>query len=195
LIRPRLPGPTKGLAIGLLGGSFNPAHEGHLLVAQTALKRLKLNAVWWVVARGNPLKSDHGDYTKRLTSARAMARSAGMKVTDIEDQIGLTYTVDTVRALIKAAPDARFVWLMGTDNLANFHLWKNWEDIARMLPIAAIARPGAPITRASTFSRRFAASRLPDAQAAHLARTQAPAWIYLRVRENPISSTALRAGA
>ncbi|ABI76321.1 nicotinate (nicotinamide) nucleotide adenylyltransferase [Hyphomonas neptunium ATCC 15444] len=191
--RPRLPGPAKGLAIGLFGGSFNPAHAGHLLVAQTALKRLKLDEVWWIVARGNPLKSDHGDYAVRLASARAMAQGAGMDVTDIEDQLGLTYSIDTVRALIKAAPDARFVWLMGADNLAGFDRWKNWEEIARTLPIAVISRPGAPITKPSFFSRRFARHRLPEPQAAALAYTQAPAWVYIRTRENPTSSTALRA--
>ncbi|OYX30462.1 MAG: nicotinic acid mononucleotide adenylyltransferase, partial [Caulobacterales bacterium 32-69-10] len=115
--RARLPGPAKGLAIGLLGGSFNPAHEGHLLVAETAMKRLKLDQVWWVVARGNPLKSDHGAYAARLASARTMARGAGMRVSDIEAQLGLTYSIDTLRALRKAAPETRFVWLMGADNL------------------------------------------------------------------------------
>lgn len=195
MIRPRLPGPAKGLAIGLFGGSFNPAHEGHLLVAQTALKRLKLDEVWWIVARGNPLKSGHGDYAERLASARAVARGAGMRVTDIEDQLGLTYSIDTVRALIKAAPDTRFVWLMGTDNLGSFHRWKNWEDIARTLPIAVIARPGTPITQATFFSRKFSGGRLPETEAASLSSTQAPAWVYLRVRENSLSSTALRAGA
>ena len=190
--RARLPGPARGLAIGLFGGSFNPAHEGHLLVAQTAMKRLRLDEVWWIVARGNPLKSDHGDYADRLASARAMARGAGMEVTSIENDLGLTYSIDTVRALRKAAPEARFVWLMGADNLGGFHRWKAWKDIARLLPIAVIARPGARITKASAFSRRFAAVRLPEAEASRLAQAPAPAWVYIRTRENPISSTALR---
>ncbi|MFN3609882.1 MAG: nicotinate-nucleotide adenylyltransferase [Hyphomonas sp.] len=194
MTRARLPGPAKGLAIGLFGGSFNPAHEGHLLVAQTALKRLKLDEVWWIVARGNPLKSGHGDYAERLASTRTTARGAGMRVTDIEHQLGLTYSIDTARALMKAAPDTRFVWLMGTDNLTSFHRWKSWEDLARALPIAVIARPGAPITRATFFSRKFSGNRLPQSQAARLARMQAPAWVYLRVRENATSSTALRSG-
>ena len=193
--RARLPGPAKGLAIGLFGGSFNPAHEGHLLVAQTALKRLKLDEIWWIVARGNPLKSDHGDYAARLASARTIARGAGMAVTDIENQLGLTYSIDTLRALIKAAPDTRFVWLMGADNLAGFGRWKDWEEIARTLPIAVIARPGARISRATSFSRRFSSHRLPEPQAARLAYAQAPAWTYIRVRESAASSTALRAEA
>ncbi len=190
--RARLPGPARGLAIGLFGGSFNPAHEGHLLVAETALKRLKLDEVWWIVARGNPLKSDHGDYDARLESARAMARGAGMKVTAIENDLALTYSIDTVRALRKAAPETRFVWLMGADNLGSFHRWKSWEEIARLLPIAVIARPGARITKASAFSRKFSAARLPEAEAPSLSQATAPAWVYIRTRENAVSSTALR---
>lgn len=193
MIRPRLPGPAKGLAIGLFGGSFNPAHAGHLLVAETARKRLKLDQVWWVVARGNPLKSDHGDYAARLASARALVRSPGMRVTDIEAQLGLTYSIDTLRALQKAAPDARFVWLMGADNLAGFQRWKDWKEIARRVPIAVIGRPGARITRAAALTRRFARHRLPEADAAKLPHATPPAWVYIRVRESTLSSTALRA--
>ncbi|WP_213269692.1 nicotinate-nucleotide adenylyltransferase [Hyphomonas sp.] len=190
--RARLPGPARGLAIGLFGGSFNPAHEGHLLVAETALKRLKLDEVWWIVARGNPLKSDHGDYTDRLESACTMARGAGMKVSAIENDLGLTYSIDTVRAIRKAAPTTRFVWLMGADNLYGFHRWKAWEEIARLLPIAVIARPGVRISKASAFSRKFSAARLPEAEAPKLSQASAPAWIYIRTRENADSSTALR---
>lgn len=193
MIRPRLPGPAKGLAIGLFGGSFNPAHAGHLLVAETARKRLKLDQVWWIVARGNPLKSAHGDYAARLASARALARSPGMRVTDIEAQLGLTYSIDTLRALQKAAPDARFVWLMGADNLAGFQRWKDWEEIARRVPIAVIGRPGTRITRATAFARRFARHRLLEADAANLSQATPPAWVYIRVRESALSSTALRA--
>lgn len=191
--RARLPGPAKGLAIGLFGGSFNPAHAGHLLVAETARKRLKLDQVWWIVARGNPLKSDHGDYAARLASARVLARSPGMRVTDLEAQLGLTYSIDTLRALQKAAPEARFVWLMGADNLAGFQRWKDWEEIARRVPIAVIGRPGARITRATAFARKFARHRLPEADAAKLPHSTPPAWVYIRVRENALSSTALRA--
>lgn len=190
--RAALPGPARGLAIGLFGGSFNPAHEGHLLVAQTALRRLRLDAVWWIVARGNPLKSDHGDYETRLASARAMARGAAMRATGIEQELGLTYSIDTVRALLKAAPQTRFVWLMGADNLSGFHRWKDWKALAHALPIAVIARPGTRIVRASAFSRQFADAQLPEAAARDLANARAPAWTYIRVRENPVSSTALR---
>lgn len=192
MTRAQLPGPAKGLAIGLLGGSFNPAHEGHLLAAETAMKRLKLDQVWWVVARGNPLKSDHGDYAARLASARAIAKGPAMRVTDIEARLGLIYSIDTLHALRNAAPEARFVWLMGADNLAGFSRWKNWQEIAQIVPIAVIGRPGARITRATAFARKFARCRLPEAEAAKLAHASAPAWVYIRVRENPLSSTALR---
>lgn len=190
--RATLPGPARGLAIGLFGGSFNPAHEGHLLVAQTALRRLRLDAVWWIVARGNPLKSDHGDYETRLASARAVARGGAMRVTDIEQALDLTYSIDTVRALLQAAPQTRFVWLMGADNLSGFHRWKDWKALAHSLPIAVIARPGTRIVRASAFSRQFADARLPEVAAQDLANVSAPAWTYIRVRENPVSSKALR---
>lgn len=193
MTRPRLPGPANGLAIGLFGGSFNPAHEGHLLVAETALRRLGLDAVWWIVARGNPLKSDNGDYSARLASARSLASGPSLRVTDIEHQLGLTYSIDTLGALQKAAPRARFVWLMGADNLGSFNRWKDWEKIANTLPIAIIARPGARISKATPFARKFAAARLPEREARQLASRKAPAWVYIRVRENAASSTALRA--
>ncbi|MBY9066057.1 nicotinate (nicotinamide) nucleotide adenylyltransferase [Hyphomonas sp. WL0036] len=195
MTRARLPGSGRGLAIGLFGGSFNPAHAGHLLVAETALVRLDLDAVWWIVARGNPIKSDHGDYSARFASAQKLAGRRHLRATDIEAQLSLTYSVDTISALKKAAPQTRFVWLMGADNLSSFHRWKDWEKIAGMLPIAVIARPGARISKATPFSRKFAAARIPEARARDLSRMIAPAWTYIRVRENPVSSTALRAKA
>lgn len=193
MTRPSLPGPANGRRIGLLGGSFNPAHEGHLHVAASALKRLRLDAVWWIVARGNPLKSEHGSFGDRLASARAMAAAPGMDVTDIERQLDLTYTIDTLRALQEAAPEARFVWLMGADSAATFHLWKDWETIAARMPIAVVSRPGTRLSRALPFTRQFAEARLPERDAARLADCDAPAWVYLRGPGNPLSSTALRA--
>ncbi|MFN7177690.1 MAG: nicotinate-nucleotide adenylyltransferase, partial [Thermaurantiacus sp.] len=173
-----------------MGGSFNPAHEGHLHVAETALKRLRLDAVWWIVARGNPLKSEHGSYTDRLASARRLTSRPRMHVSDIEAAFGLTYSADTIAALQAAAPSARFVWIMGADNLRNFHQWKDWEGIAARLPLAVIARPGARISKTSPFARKFASARLREADAPALALSPAPAWIYLRARESAASSTA-----
>lgn len=189
----RLPGPAAGRRIGLLGGSFNPAHGGHLHVAETALRRLRLDSVWWVVARGNPLKTDHGSFEDRLASARAIARSPDMEVTGIEAELGLTYTVDTLRALRKAAPEADFVWIMGADSAAGFHLWKDWEAIARTVPVAIVSRPGTRLSRSWPFTRQFAGARIPERDAASLPGREAPAWVYLRARGNPLSSTALRA--
>ena len=192
MTRARLPGPAAGRRIGLLGGSFNPAHGGHLHVAETALKRLRLDAVWWIVARGNPLKSEHGSFEARLASARALVNGPGMQVSDIEQQLDLTYTVDTLAALKAAAPRARFVWIMGTDSAAAFHRWKDWETIARTVPIAIVSRPGTRLSRALPFTRRFGHARLREADAARLAGCAPPAWVYLRGPDNPLSSTALR---
>ena len=112
----RLPGPAKGLRIGLFGGSFNPAHTGHLHLAETAMKRLRLDWVWWIVARGNPLKSDHGDFSARLASAEAIAgHHPRMIVTDIEQQLGYSYSWQTLLTLVSHAPEADFVWLMGAE--------------------------------------------------------------------------------
>lgn len=158
------------------------------------MARLGLDAVWWIVARGNPLKSDHGDYIQRLESARRLSDGRHFHTSDIEAQLNLTYTIDTIRAIRKAAPQGQFVWLMGADNLARFHQWKSWEDIAAQIPIAIIARPGTRISKATTFTRRFAHARLPERLAARLARTRPPAWVYLHTRESRISSTALRKG-
>ncbi|MEX1250939.1 MAG: nicotinate-nucleotide adenylyltransferase [Hyphomonas sp.] len=193
MTRAHLPGPAAGQRIGLLGGSFNPAHDGHRHVAETALKRLRLDGVWWIVARGNPLKSEHGSFDERLASAAIAARGPGMHVTDIERQLDLTYTVDTLRVLQATEPAARFVWLMGADSAASFHLWKDWEEIAARVPIAVISRPGTRVSRALPFVRRFADARLPERDARTLPGHAAPAWVYLRAPGNAQSSTRLRA--
>ena len=190
--RIHLPGPAAGRRIGLLGGSFNPAHGGHLHVAETAMRRLRLDAVWWIVARGNPLKSEHGSFEARLESAQSVASAPGMLVTDIERALGLTYTVDTLAALQEAEPEAHFVWLMGADSAVSFHLWKNWETIAARVPIAIVSRPGTRLTRALPFTRRFGDARIAERDAATLPGLAPPAWAYLRAPGNSLSSTALR---
>jgi nicotinate-nucleotide adenylyltransferase len=188
-----LPGPHAGLRIGLFGGSFNPAHDGHLHVAETALHRLQLDWIWWIVARGNPLKERHGVLEARLASARAMADHPRMRVTMIEAELAINYTRDLLPALAARAPEARFVWIMGADNLAGFHRWGGWSEIAETLPIAVIARPNAgPRARLSKFARRFAQARIDQAAAASLADQPAPAWLFLTARWHPASSTALR---
>lgn len=190
----QLPGPSDGLRIGLFGGSFNPAHSGHVHVAETAMRRLGLDWVWWIVARGNPLKTSHGDFDARLASARTLATNPRMIVTDIEAQLGLTYTSDTLAAIVNRAPQAHFVWLMGADNMVGFHLWQDWQGIANTLPIAVIARPGVGAgARNSPFARRFASSRIPASAARTLPMAPPPAWTYLTAPLDPASSTALRA--
>ena len=184
--------PGLGQRIGLFGGSFNPAHAGHMHVAATALERLELDWVWWIVARGNPLKSDHGDFAARLASANAIADHPRMRVLDIEQRHELTYSIDTITGFQARNPTARFVWLMGGDNLAHFHKWKDWDAIAARVPIAVIARPGASLG-ASEFETRFAAARLPETDAATLPNRPAPVWTYLTGKMVNVSSTQIRA--
>ena len=190
----QLPGPANGLSIGLLGGSFNPAHAGHMHVAETAMRLLNLDWIWWLTARGNPLKSNHGDFTLRHRTAAAIANpNPRMRVSDLEIQMGLTYSVDTIAILKLAAPSARFVWLMGGDSLASFHHWKNWQSIAQMVPMAVIARPGSERSALSSpFVERFAGRRVRAHAAKALPFAPAPAWTYLPAPHNSLSSTELR---
>jgi nicotinate-nucleotide adenylyltransferase len=155
------PGPVApGLRIGLLGGSFNPAHGGHLHVSLTAMKRLGLDYVWWLVSPGNPLKEAPAPLDKRLAGAWAIARHPRLIVSDIEAQLGTRYTVDTIRALQRRFPGVTFVWLMGSDNLENFHRWRNWQEIARRLPLAVVQRPGSLQARNNAAPvRRFGTDR------------------------------------
>lgn len=191
---------TPGLRVGLFGGSFDPAHDGHAHVAETALRRLDLDRVVWMVSKQNPLKRGAPSATlaERMTSARAAAAtvSAGpsMIVSDVESRLGTSWTVDSLRALVNRHPQVRFVWLMGSDNLASFHRWRGWTDIMRLMPVAVIARPGSLLnSRTAPAARRFAAFRLPADQARLLPSIPAPAWTYLPAPLNPRSSTAIRA--
>ena len=186
-----------GMAVGLFGGSFNPAHEGHAHVAGTALRRLGLDRVIWLVSPQNPLKDarDSAPLAERLASAEAAAATVGpaMIVSDVESRIGTRWTVDTLRALTARHPGVRFVWLMGSDNLASFHRWRGWTDILRMMPLAVVARPGSLLeSRSAPAVRRFAAARVPEAKARLLPSLPAPAWTWLNAPLKPHSSTALR---
>jgi nicotinate-nucleotide adenylyltransferase len=184
-----------GLRVGLLGGSFNPAHEGHLHVAETAMQRLGLQRVVWLVSPQNPLKAAHhtAPLAQRMANARRLARGPGMIVSDFETRAGSQYTVDTLRLLKARFPGVKFVWIMGADNLASFHRWRGWTEIFRLVPIAVVARPGATLkSRFAPAARRFAWARLPSRQARLLADQTAPAWAYLPAPLNSLSSTALR---
>ncbi|MBS0297152.1 MAG: nicotinate-nucleotide adenylyltransferase [Proteobacteria bacterium] len=187
-----------GMRVGLLGGSFNPAHAGHAHIAEVARRRLGLDRVIWLVSPQNPLKDarQSAPLSQRLASARAMAARPAMTVSDVETRMGTRYTVDALRALKARFPGVRFVWLMGADNLATIHRWRGWTDIFDLVPIAVIARPGRlAAARTAPAARRFAAARLPSSQALRLAGQKAPAWVYLRARLNHASSSAIRAAA
>ena len=186
-----------GQRIGLFGGSFNPPHEGHRLVAETALRRLKLDRVWWLVTPGNPLKETAGlpSQEERMAACRRLiGHDPRIVVTGIEAGIGTRYTQETIAFLKNRAPGVRFVWLMGSDNLASFHHWQKWRDIAAMVPMAVIDRPGTTLRAvASPAARALAASRLGEREASTLAAREAPAWVFLHGRRSDLSSTRLRA--
>jgi nicotinate-nucleotide adenylyltransferase len=186
------------MQIGLLGGSFNPAHEGHLHIASMALKRLRLDQVWLLVSPGNPLKEAHGmrSLAERLRSARGIADGRRIVATDIEQYLHTRYTFDTLRAIKRRFPCANFVWLMGADNLAQFPRWHGWMGIARTLPFAVLPRPTyTAAARAGQAARRLAGARRAEREAPVLASSAAPAWVFLSGRENPVSATALRRAA
>lgn len=167
-----LPRAYAGMRIGLFGGSFDPAHEGHAHVARTALKRLGLDQVWWLVAPQNPLKPKSSPFAARLASARALARGRKMVVTDLEMRLNCAFTYQTIRALKRLYPGVAFTLIMGADNLTHFRRWRRWREVAASVPVAIVARPGAG-----------ARARL----------SAPPGWIFLNARLNSQSSTAIRA--
>jgi len=187
--------PPKGLAIGLLGGSFNPAHRGHLHISLAALERLDLDEVWWLVSPQNPLKSatDMAPFDERCASAQTHAADPRIKVSDFELNAGTTYTVDTLDALAKAHPEHKFVFLIGADILIEFHKWREWRQIFRRIPIAVFARPSfssrALMSRAA---KRFARHRLRERLARRLAWKRAPAWIFMAISLDTTSATKIR---
>lgn len=186
---------TDGLRIGLLGGSFNPPHAAHRALSLFAMKRLQLDRVWWLVSPGNPLKDTSAlpSLGKRIQAARAVAAHPGIEVTGIEALMGTRYTVDTIDTLRRRFPTIRFVWLMGADNLAQFHRWRNWQGIAAALPIAVIDRPSDSLRAlASPAAHALSKFRHTEALAPRLADLRAPAWIFLRGMKSPLSSTLLR---
>jgi len=193
---PRVVGNRRTRRIGLLGGSFNPAHRGHLHVSLEALKRLDLDEVWWLVAPQNPLKPAKGmlPFEERLAAARAFVRHPRIKVTAIEAALGTRYTADTLAALRQRFPKTRFVWLMGADNLAQIRHWERWESIFRLVPVAVFDRP-TYVSRAlaELAAKRFERHRLPAGSARHLADRAPPAWVFFPIRLDGSSATALRA--
>jgi len=187
---------TPGMRIGLLGGSFNPPHTAHRAVSLLALKRLGLDRVWWLVSPGNPLKDNKKlpPFSDRLERARAIAVDPRINVTAIEATLGTVFSHDTVAKLRARYPNVRFVFLIGADNLAQFHRWKRWRELARMVPIAVIDRAGLSLTAlASPVALALMRWRLGEFKAPVLARSKPPAWVFLHGMKSPLSSTAIRA--
>jgi nicotinate-nucleotide adenylyltransferase len=189
------PATADGLRVGLLGGSFNPPHEAHRALSLLALKRLQLDRVWWLVSPGNPLKDTSAlpALDKRLIAARDVADHPAIEVTGIEAAIKTRYTADTIAVLRRRCPSVRFVWLMGADNLAQFHRWRSWQRIARQIPMAVIDRPLDSFRAfASPAAQALSKYRHNENSAARLADLDAPAWLFLHGMKSPLSSTQLR---
>ncbi len=193
MIKPPLFG--RGQRIGLFGGSFNPAHYGHYMVALYAMKRLQLDWVWWLVSPQNPLKdpSETGEYNKRLAFTKRIARHPRFVVTDLERQANSHNTAETLLALGNTLKQANFIWIMGADSFANLHKWHHWTDIAEALPLAFLARPGYSVRALSSRAAiRYAGSRIATDHAAKLVGHKTPAWVFLPMPLRPESSTAIR---
>jgi nicotinate-nucleotide adenylyltransferase len=183
------------MRIGLMGGSFNPPHQGHLHISLIALQRLQLDKLWWIVTPGNPLKrgSELAPFGERMRLACELAQHPKIEVAGFEASRPSAYAIDTIGFLLRRYADVHFVWVMGGDNLAQFHRWRNWPAIFAALPILVLDRPGARHKAlASPAAQRFAKMRLPETCAAKLARCHPPAWIYSTLPLCALSSTAIR---
>ncbi|KQV35919.1 MULTISPECIES: nicotinate-nucleotide adenylyltransferase [unclassified Rhizobium] len=190
-----MPHVEPGMRVGLFGGSFNPPHAGHELVADIALRRLKLDQLWWMVTPGNPLKSRNqlAPLAERIALCEKIAHDPRIKVTAFEQALGQSYTARTLEKVRQKNRGVRFVWVMGADNLKNFHLWQNWQTIAKTFPIAVIDRPGATLAYLSSkMAKTFDYARVDEEDAASLASRPAPAWTFIHGPRSPLSSTALR---
>jgi nicotinate-nucleotide adenylyltransferase len=185
----------KGLRIGLLGGSFNPAHEGHRHISLLALQRLRLDAVWWLVSPQNPLKPEIGmaTFENRFEMAKQVARHPRIKVSDFERKLGTRYTVDTLRMLSRRRRQDRFVWIIGADNLMQMPRWHRWTALFEMVPVAVLARPTySPRSLSGAAAHRFRRNRLPDRMAGLLVDQKPPAWVFLHTPLHNASATQIR---
>lgn len=194
-IHDRMPPVTRGLKIGLLGGSFNPPHDGHRHITLEAMRRVGLDHVWWLVSPGNPLKNNSNlpPIEERAAACASLANHPRIAITTIEQKIGSPYTANTIDHILRKSRGAQFVWLMGGDNLAEFHHWKHWREIAEAVPIAVLDRPGARHKAlASPAAKYLASAQLPPHAANRLLLEELPAWTYLDIPLSSLSSTALR---
>ena len=190
-----LPFYTNGMRIGLLGGSFNPPHAAHRAISLFALKRLQLDRVWWLLTPGNPLKNHDGLHAlaERAEAARRVADDPRIDISCLEAVIGVSYTVDKIIHLRRRVSGVHFVWIMGADNLAQFHRWKDWRRIASDVPIAVIDRPPQSFRAlAAPAAQALSRYRMPENQATRLADQRAPAWVFLTGMKSNLSSTGLR---
>jgi len=192
-MRTGFPIAHKGMVIGLLGGSFDPAHEGHAHISREALKRMGLDQVWWLVSPGNPLKARQpAPMAERLARARAVMPDPRVRITDLEAKLGTRATADTIDAVRAIYPGVHFVWLMGADNLVQFHKWGRWRDILRSVPIGVLARPGSGVAaRTSVAARAFRVHQIDRGE--NLRDRKAPAWCFVNIPLNSASSSAIRA--
>jgi nicotinate-nucleotide adenylyltransferase len=193
-MRHGLPPVPSGRRIGLLGGSFDPPHQGHLHISREVLKRIGVDEVWWLVSPGNPLKADGpADLARRLAACRALATDRRVRVSDAEARLGTRYTADTLAALARYYTQVRFVWIMGADNLAQFHLWDRWQDILSHVPVAVTPRPGAGARGGlAPAARAYSGARLPAAMAGALLHRPTPCWCLISGPTVDISSTQIR---
>lgn len=190
-----IPYAAPSQVVGLLGGSFDPAHAGHAHITREALKRFGLDQVWWLVSPGNPLKArGPAPMAQRIDQARAVMDHPHVQITGIEARLGTRYTAQTLRALRGLYPQVRFVWLMGADNLAQFHHWQDWREIAQTVPMGILARPGQRISaRMSRAATLYAPYRIAGRFSRRLAHAEAPAWCFVNVPMMDVSSSAIRA--
>jgi len=190
-----MPLVEKGMMVGLFGGSFNPPHKGHVLVANTALVRLKLNQLWWMVTPGNPLKDAHGlaPLGERIALSEQLVDNPRICVTAFEEKIRTRYSADTIAYVLRYNPGVHFIWIMGADNLTTFHHWQQWRRIMSTIPVAVIDRPGSSHSDISSpMAQMFARFRVAENMASLLALRKAPAWTFIHGRRSSVSSTALR---
>jgi nicotinate-nucleotide adenylyltransferase len=192
-MRQGFPLARRGMVIGLLGGSFDPAHEGHVLITREALKRMGLTQVWWLVTPGNPLKPHPpAPLADRLAHARRLMRHPRVEVTALEADLGTNLTAETVRKLKALYPGVTFVWLMGADNLVQFHRWARWRRIMAQVPVGVLARPGSGLrARLSVAAQVFRGNRLRRGE--DIAKKHPPAWVFVNVPMNDASSSDIRA--
>jgi nicotinate-nucleotide adenylyltransferase len=191
----RMPHVESGMTVGLFGGSFNPPHDGHVLVAETALRKLGFDQLWWMVTPGNPLKDRNNlaPLAERIAMSERIARNPRIKVTAFEQALGQSYTARTLEFVRARNRGVRFVWVMGADNLRNFHRWQNWRRIVGTFPIAVIDRPGATLAYLSSrMATTFSHARIDEDDATTLAFQRAPAWTFIHGPRSSLSSTALR---